>query len=115
MTDPSERPESQLESHLASLRPARLSPHVADRIAGDLADDSADGPMSFADRCLAAVMAAGALAACVVVGLVTWQVTQDSPTPAPAGPTLAAESRPATLGQYQQALAQSSDALSEIF
>jgi hypothetical protein len=99
-------PLERLEHELASLRPAPLSAKVVDAIADDL---SAPSTVRFADRCLLAVMGAGSLAACVIVGLVGWQLIASG---APASPSA---SPPATLRQYQQALARSSDAAPELF
>ena len=106
MADPMER----LEAELASLRPASLSSRVVDAIGDELADP----PMRLADRCLLAAMGAGSLAACVIVGLLTWQIAGDAPQSQPQ-PTLAAQ--PATIAEYQQALARASsgDAVPEIF
>ena len=60
MTDSLDR----LEAELATFRPSPLSPGVADAIADELADP----PLPFADRCLLAVMSAGSLAACAYTG-----------------------------------------------
>ena len=117
MTDPIER----LEAELAALRPTALSPRVIDAIADELAE-SGRAPLRFADRCLLTVMGAGSLAACVIVGLLAWHiiggrggVSQPSSSPSPQ--VVAVQSPPsspspasATLGQYQQMLARSSDA-----
>jgi hypothetical protein len=104
MTDPIER----LEAELASLRPTPLSSRVTDAIGDEL-----DGPpMRLADRFLLAAMGAGSLAACVILGLLTWQFAADAPQPQP---TLAAQPA-ATIAEYQQALARASgDAVPEIF
>jgi hypothetical protein len=122
VTDPTKGLE-HLETELAALRPTPLSPRLVDAIAEELAD--AEGaPLRLADRCLLAAMGAGSLAACVIVGLLTWQImgggaaqpsspqqilAVQSPPAQPAAPP------PATIGQYQQLLARSSDAVPEIF
>jgi hypothetical protein len=112
-------PLERLEHELASLRPAPLSAKVVDAIADDL---SAPSTVRFADRCLLAVMGAGSLAACVIVGLVGWQLIASEWRGAPASPSVLAvqspvhpSAPPATLRQYQQALARSSDAAPELF
>ena len=121
MTDPIKR----LEAELASLRPSPLSPRVIDAIAEDLADAGGapqQQPLRFADRCLLAVMSAGSLAACVIVGLIAWQIVDRAPDPAAPQQILAVQTpsaqspapTPATIGQYQQALARSHDAIPEI-
>ncbi|MEA2711507.1 MAG: hypothetical protein QOF78_4108 [Phycisphaerales bacterium] len=113
MTDPIKR----LEAELASLRPSPLSSKVVDAIADELADP----PLRFADRCLLAAMGAGSLAACVIVGLVVWQIAGSEPRASAQQQILAVQTppmqplAPATLGEYQQALARSSDAVPEIF
>ena len=114
MTDPLER----LEHELASLRPAPLSASVVDAIADELAERPS---VRFADRCLLAVMGAGSLAACVIVGLVAWQVIANASHGASVSPSIVAvqspvypSAPPATLRQYQQALARSSDAVPEL-
>jgi len=118
VSDPLER----LEHELASLRPAPLPASVVEAIAEELADPSQR--MRFADRCLLATMSAGSLAACVIVGLVAWQVVGSEPRGAggPAPSVVAVQSAvhpsvppaPATLGQYQQALARAGTAIPEV-
>jgi hypothetical protein len=97
----------RLEAELASFRPTPLSSKVVAAIADELA---ADPPLRLADRFLLAAMSAGSLAACVIVGLLTWQFAAGAQHPsAPQAPILAAQPPPppgpATIGQYQQALA----------
>jgi len=114
-------PMKSLEAELASLRPTPLSPRVIDAIVDELAERPT---VRFADRCLLAVMGAGSLAACVIVGLVAWQIIANnsgvsaspsivavqSPVQSPLPPSAS----PVTLRQYQQALARSSDAVPEL-
>ena len=118
MTESSKR----LEAELASLRPSPLSPRVVDAIADALADGGR-APLRFADRCLLAVMGAGSLAACVIVGLIVWQIAGSAPHAMPPQQQMLAVQTPAvpspvalppTIGQYQQALARSSDVVPEI-
>jgi len=111
-------PMERLEAELASLRPSSLSVNVIGAIADELAEPP---PLRFADRCLLAVMSVGSLAACVIVGLTVWQVAGPA-SPSSLSPQQilavqtppAAPPAPATLGQYQQALARSSDVVPEI-
>ena len=118
MTDPLER----LEHELASLRPAPLPASVVDAIAEELASAR---PLGWGDRCLLAALSAGSLAACVIVGLVAWQVVASeprgtggsSPSAVAVQPPIhpsAPLQPPATLGQYQQALARAGDAIPEV-
>jgi hypothetical protein len=102
----------EFEAELARLQPRKLSRSVADRIAGEL-----DQParMSIADRCLVGFMGAGALAASVIVGLVSWQIIEDrAPRVPPPGPTIA-QYPSASMGEYQQALARSNGPSFELF
>jgi hypothetical protein len=115
VTDPTKGLE-HLETELASLRPTPLSPRVVDAIADELVD-AGGAPLRLADRCLLAAMGAGSLAACVIVALVTWQMKDGAAQPSSSPPQVVAVQSPsprspasATLGQYQQALARSSDA-----
>jgi hypothetical protein len=127
-------PTKGLEAELASLRPTALSPRVVDAIAQELADaggaPAPAPPLRFADRCLLGVMGAGSLAACVIIGLVTWQIIAGAAQPelsspqqilavqSPPAPAQPAASPPAaTIGQYLQLLARSSssDVVPEIF
>jgi hypothetical protein len=114
VSDPLER----LEHELASLRPTPLPANVVNAIANELA---ARPGVRFADRCLLAAMGAGSLAACVIVGLVGWQIIGNDLRGATAPPSVVAVQSPvqpsvppATLRQYQQALARSSDAVPEL-
>jgi hypothetical protein len=104
VNDPLER----LEAELASLRPASLSRAVVDAIGDELASESQ--PLRFADRCLLAVMSAGSLAACVIVGLVIWRYAAiASPPPLASSPPPVLDPRAPThsLGGYREALADS--------
>jgi hypothetical protein len=111
----------RLEAELASLRPSPLSANVVQRIADELAAATPPPPpLRFADRCLLAAMGAGSLAACVIVGLIVWQVAGGA-SPSPSSQQILAvqtppalPAPPATLRQYQQALARSSDVVPEI-
>ena len=118
MTDLLERLEHELES----LRPAPLSDRMVDAIVDELASAR---PLGWGDRCLLAAMSAGSLAACVIVGLVAWQVVANEPRGASRPPpsvvavqspvnAIALTPPPATLGQYQQALARAGDAIPEV-
>jgi hypothetical protein len=107
-----DEPMEKLESELSSLRPRRMSPELAVRIAAQL--ERSPRRMSFADRCLAAFMASGSLAACVIVGLLTWGVS--TPSPSSSTPPQAIAARPAqSIGEYQQALARSDGPTLELF
>ena len=97
-------PLHEFERELAALTPARLPAGVTAAIAGEL-----DRParMSIADRVLTMFMGSGAVAAALIVGLVTSQVVEHrSPVPAPASPVVA-KAEPASVGVLQAALARS--------
>ena len=68
-----------LEAQLAARRPLAVSPHLATRMAEQL-DARTEHRLSFADRCLATAMSCGAIAACVIVGLMTWQMSEHAPS-----------------------------------
>jgi hypothetical protein len=106
-------PLKKLENDLAALRPAALSSDVTRNIAARLA---ADEPQrwTFADRCLAAAMTAGSLAACIIVALLTWQSLGSSPAVPTLQPQLATYPPTPTLGEYQQALARADDPAADI-
>ncbi len=109
MTDEFEK----LEARLSAIRPLAVSQHLREQIEAEL-NSSAAKRMSFADRCLAITMSAGALAACVIVGLTLWE-TIDRASPVPSGPLpQLAQQTTANLGQYQQAIARASDSWSDI-
>jgi len=93
----------EFESELSELRPRAMSPDLTARIARQL-----DKParVSFADRCLMTFMGCGALAAMVIVGLLSWQMLQDqSPAISPTFPVAAAQTM--SVGEYRQAFARS--------
>src|SRR4051812_1147155 len=93
----------RLEAELSSLRPAPVSERLVHEISVEASR------WNFADRCLAGAMSLGAIAACVIGGMVIWQRIESapaSPTPSPS-PVVQrnAPSRGPTLGQYQQSIA----------
>jgi hypothetical protein len=100
----------KLEAELASLRPTGMSARLAESIANQFNEEQR---WNLADRCLAGAMSLGALAACVIVGILTWNTLLPQ-SAAPTMPPLAQASSP-TLGQYQQALARGPDAAAELF
>ena len=110
MTDPLEK----LEKDLAAMRPAALSADVTRNIADRLAAASEPQRWTFADRCLAAAMTAGSLAACIIVALLAWHSLGSSRSMPTVPPQLAAQSPAPTLGQYQQALARADDPAADI-
>jgi len=93
----------KIEKDLASLRPRPLSRELVERLGEEL---DRDAPLRLADRVLASFVGAGALAACVIVGVVTWNVIGQSSVPPPAA-SIAQTSVP-SLAQYQQMLARGS-------
>lgn len=93
----------KLEKDLASLRPRALSRELVERLAEDL--DPA--PRRWADRVLGSFVGAGALAACVIVGVVTWNVIGGANNASPQ-PADMASFTPASLAAYQQMLARGS-------
>ena len=101
----------EFESQLSRLRPQPLSPALAARITVRL---DVPARISFADRCLITFMGAGVLAASVIIGLLSWQALNDRPQV--SSPTLAivAQHPPASIGEYQQALARSNDSTLEL-
>src|SRR4051812_47718268 len=97
----------QLEAELASLRPAAVSAELRRAIHHDLHEPQ---HWSIADRCLAGAMSIGAVAACVIGGIVAWQIIPGAQASRQMPPPVVAQHNepPAagpTLGQYQQALA----------
>ena len=100
----------ELESELSRLRPQRLPATVAEQIAAKL--DQPARP-SLSDRVLLMFMGSGALAAVVIVGLLSWQMLDDRSPTSPPSP-LAVQQPPASIGQYQQALARSDGAALEL-
>ena len=99
-----------LESELSRLRPARLPASAAERIAAEL-----DRPAraTLGDRVLMMFMGSGALAASVIVGLLFLQVVDERPPGNAAPPPMAARA-PASIAEYQQALARSNGASLEL-
>jgi len=100
----------ELESELSRLRPRRLPPGMSERIATKLDEPSR---LTLSDRVLMMFMGSGALAAMVIVGLLSWQIL-DARSPASAPTPLAVQHPPASIGQYQQALARSDGAALEL-
>lgn len=106
-----ESPE-EFESELSRLRPRALPEELAARIAAEIDEPvgaARAARRSFADRCLAAFIGAGALAAMVIVGLLVWQALDDSRHGSfqPPPSIVAQQSAPPSIAEYQQALARS--------
>ena len=100
----------EFEAELSSLRPRAIPPALADRIGEQLARRGGD--LSWADRCLATFMGAGALAASVIVVLTAWQMIEGqhvgpSALPPPAIVAQQPPPPPSSIGALQQALARS--------
>ena len=103
-------PLNKVESELAALRPRPLPAQLVDRIGAALIGRTR---MSIADRCLASFMGAGALAACIIVGLLVWQSSESTTLSRMPSPQMSAFTS-SSIGQYQQLLARSSDVMSEM-
>ena len=100
----------KLEAELAALRPRALSSQLVDRIATELNERER---MSIADRVLASFVGAGALAACVIIGLL---IVQSQSSNSPSVPSPAQVSiQPSNVAEFRQAIAQSSSASFELF
>src|SRR5881396_2524096 len=102
----------EFESQLSHLRPQPLSEELAARIATRL-DEPAR--RNVADRCLITFMGAGALAASVIVCLLSWQAIADTSPDSSRPLAVVARHPPASIGEYQQALARSNDSTLELF
>ena len=89
----------KVEKDLAALRPRALPRELVERVTEELDRP----PVRWADRVLASFVGAGALAACVIVGVVTWNVI--APNESPQQPTDLTSFTPASLAAYQQMLA----------
>lgn len=98
MTDPLER----LELELSSLRPRPPAAELIERI-GAAVENAAPSP--WPDRCLAAAMLSGALAACVIVAMF---VAQPSVS-APAQTAVAAGPQSSQIKAYSQLLTRAGD------
>jgi hypothetical protein len=117
----------RLERELArSLRPASVRGDVLNRVAArlDVPKAAVAARMSLADRVLAAFVGSGAIAACAIVGIVTWNIAGSGANAgagggSAAGPTRVVAQQTATqpaepspfvfsLGRYPQWLARSS-------
>ena len=107
-------PIEQFEAELSRLRPRRMSAELIDRIGAQL-DPPAIAAIprrTWGDRCLMTFMTGGALAASVIVVLIGWQVIVDrAPAANVPAPGAIAQGAPASLAEYQLALARS-DAVS---
>ena len=90
----------QLESELASLKPAPLPAALHNAIARELDD----APLTFADRILATFMGAGALAASIILAIVVLNVATEPARPVQNNSDLA--TRQQIMREYQFLLAQ---------
>jgi ferric-dicitrate binding protein FerR (iron transport regulator) len=88
----------EIERELQRLRPAALPARLAER----LREEPEEERLTIGDRVLAAVAGCGAMAACVIVGLLMWQLSLPAP-PQPSASDLAARQKLAA--EYQQLLA----------
>jgi hypothetical protein len=88
----------EIERELQRLRPAPLPAEMAAR----LHEEPEDERLTMSDRVLAAFAGCGAIAACVIVGLMVWQLSLPAP-PQPSSTDLAAQQQLAA--EYQQLLA----------
>src|SRR5438552_565733 len=101
----------EFELELSRLRPQSLSQGLTRRVAAQL--DKPTAP-STGDRCLVTFMGAGALAASVIVGLLSWDLLENrSPTVSPP-PSFVAQHPPQNIAEYQQAVARSNDPTLEL-
>jgi hypothetical protein len=88
----------EIERELGRLRPAGVPAELKER----LREAPGAERLTVGDRILAAFAGCGAVAACLVVGLVVWQLSQPAP-PGPSAGDLAAQQRLAV--EYQRLLA----------
>jgi hypothetical protein len=88
----------EIERHLRQLQPAPLPATLAARVHNELPEER----LTLGDRILTAVAGCGAIAACVIVGLIVWQLSMPAP-PQPSPSVLAAQQKLAA--EYQQLLA----------
>src|SRR5262245_59959710 len=97
-------PLDEFERELTELKPARWLARVTDSIANQLGRPAALG---LADRVIAMFMGSGALAAMVIVGLLTLQGVEDRSPAAGRAMPVVARGEPASVGMLQAALARS--------
>jgi hypothetical protein len=88
----------EMERELQRLRPAALPRELAERLRAAPEEER----LTTGDRVLAAFAGCGAIAACVIVGLIAWQLSLPAP-PQPSASDLAARQKLAI--EYQQLLA----------
>jgi len=92
---------NQLEAELAAMRPRALPAELVGRIEADIATDSRRS--AWPDRFLLSAIGSGAIAACVIVGVLLKPATDAFPSAPPAVAT--STSDPPRAGDYSLAMA----------
>ena len=92
---------NQLEAELAAMRPRALPAELVDRIRADIAIDLQRS--AWPDRFLLSAIGSGAIAACVIVGVLLKPAGETFPTPAPTVATATLD--PPRAGDYSLAMA----------
>ena len=96
-----------LEAELSALRPRPLSAALLNGIEAGI-DESASRPSRWADRVLLSAIASGAMAACVIVGMVLKPAGEAFPSPPPVLAMPA--SAPPRAGDYSLVVARADSA-----
>jgi hypothetical protein len=94
---PSDEELAAVEAQLLQLRPKPVPSNLADRIAAGIAEAESPAPLSWSDRCLVSAMAAGAIAACLIVFLAAQSLYEGAAAPAQPANAATAESDQATV------------------
>jgi hypothetical protein len=100
----------QLERELAKMRPRGLGAELAARIEGGIAGSGREGgDRKWSDRLLICAMGMGAVAACVIVGLLVMDNGAVDSESGPAQMVAQTGGQVPTMGSYSQALARAND------
>jgi len=101
----------RIEETLRQLHPRQPSENLRQRLAAALDDKTASDPyrMSWSDRCLAATAGLGALAACVIVGILLWAAVTSAPDSPRANAAANRDTPPVMMADYQRAMARGGD------
>ena len=96
-------PQNRLEAELAAMRPRALPAGLLERVEADIAAADVQ-PSPWPDRFLLSAIGSGAIAACVIVGLLLKPAGETFPQPA-AAVAAAVTSDPPRAGDFSLAMA----------